>query len=72
MIVSIKSFLNRFIEVDTPRPRELFSSALNMRNQGFFSPDDELPVVSGRTLDNIDDLLNYDKMRASDEANLTE
>lgn len=72
MIVSIKSFLNRFIEVDTPRPRELFSASLQMRSQGVFSPDDELPVIAGRTLDNIDDLLNYDKIRASEEAEQSE
>lgn len=68
MLASIKSYVNRFIEVDTPQPRELFSAALQRRTSGVFSPDDELPVVSGRTLDNIDDLLNYDKIRASEEA----
>lgn len=68
MLASIKSYVNRFIEVDIPRPRELFSAALQQRTLGVFSPDDELPVVSGRTLDNIDDLLNYDRIRASEEA----
>lgn len=68
MLASIKSYVNRFIEVDTPRPRELFSASLQQRTRGVFSPDDELPVVTGRTLDNIDDLLNYDKIRASEEA----
>lgn len=69
MLVSRKSFVNRFIEVDVPQPRELFSSALAFRNHGVFSEDDFIPVVAGRTLDNIDDLLNYDKIMSSEEAN---
>lgn len=68
MLVSRKSFVNKFIEVDVPQPRELFSSALAVRNHGLFSEEDFIPVVAGRTLDNIDDLLNYDKIMASEEA----
>ncbi len=68
MIVNSKSLVNRFISVDVPSPRELFSAAISMRNHGIFSGDEEIPVVSSRTLDCIDDLNNFDKMMAQKES----
>lgn len=68
MIVNSRSLVNRFIEVDVPSPRELFSSALSQRNRGFFSEDEEIPVVSPRKLDSIADLEAYDKMMLEKES----
>ncbi len=68
MIVNSKSLINRFISVDVPSPRELFSAAISMRNRGIFSGDEEIPVIASRTLDSLDDLVNFDKMMAQKES----
>lgn len=66
--VNYRSTLNRFVSVDTPSPRSLFNSAMQLNNQGLFSPDDEIPVVVPRKIDQIDDLLAYDRMKQYEES----
>ncbi len=66
--VNYRSTLNRFVSVDTPSPRSLFNSAMQLNNKGLFSPHDEFPVVVPRKIDQIDDLLAYDRMKQLEES----
>ena len=70
--VHSKSMLNRFVNVDTPRPRDMFSSALSLNNRGLYSPDDEIPSMPGRKLDTLADLEAFDTMMQEKESSKTE